>query len=44
MFEKTIYLFIIFSAAILTPVKAGDLPYKQGELLVRAFTKRKRKK
>ncbi|MDH4241530.1 MAG: S8 family serine peptidase, partial [Phycisphaerae bacterium] len=35
MFKKTVYLSIIFFAAILTSVKAADLPYKEGELLIR---------
>jgi len=35
MCKKTIYLSIIFFAAILTSVKAADLPYKEGELLIR---------
>jgi len=35
MFKKSIYLSIILFAAILTPVKAADLPYKEGELLIR---------
>ena len=35
MFKKTVYLSIIFFAAILTSVEAADLPYKEGEILVR---------
>jgi uncharacterized repeat protein (TIGR01451 family) len=35
MFNKTVYLSIIFFADILTSVKASDLPYKEGELLIR---------
>ena len=39
MFRKTVYLSIIFFMAILTSVKASDLPYKEGELLIRFATK-----
>ncbi len=35
MFKKAIYPSIIFFAAILASAKAADLPYKEGELLIR---------
>jgi hypothetical protein len=35
MFKKIVYLSIIFFAVILTSVKAAELPYKEGELLIR---------
>jgi len=35
MFKKVIYTYIIFLAAVLASANGADLPYKEGELLIR---------